>query len=220
MKINFELTPKSIEEAIKKLQKAKYQSTNGKAIKEYLEYICIWIINRANWYLDNADLGELVKLQIRNAWEYDVSSIGAKITNNATMTKRIGGETEIVPTAVLVEFGVGIVGQQNKHPNSILAGYEYDLQSPAKFENGAWGFYTNEEELDLPQSALLSKNTFDTDHKRGRKGESGYRLYVSTRGTEGVMYLYNAIVDARNELEKPNGIFAQEYNRLLERYVR
>ena len=220
MKIKVELKPKSIQEAIKKLQKAKYQSTKGNVIKEYLEYICEWIINKANWYLDNADLGELVKLQIRNAWQYDISGNGAKIRNNATMIKRVGGQTEIVPTAVLVEFGVGIVGQQNKHPNSILAGYEYDLESSAKFENGAWGFYTNEEDLDLPQSALVSKITFDTDHKRGRKGEGGYRLYVSTRGTEGVMYLYNAIVDARNELEKPNGVFAQEYNRLLERYVR
>lgn len=220
MKLTVELNPQSIENALKKLKKAKYQSTQGKLIKEYLEYICIWIINRANWYLDSADLGELVKLQIRNAWQFDISSDGAKITNNATMIKRVGGKTEIVPTAVLVEFGVGIVGEQNKHPNSNSSGYEYDLESPAKFENGAWGFYTNEEELDLPQSALLSKHTFDSDHTRGKQGEGGYRLYVSTRGTEGVMYAYNAIVDARNELNKPNGVFAQEYNRLLERYVR
>ena len=41
-----------------------------------------------------------------------------------------------------------------------------------------------------------------------------------TKGTEGVMYAYNAIVDAQNELNNPNGIFAQEYKKLLERYVR
>lgn len=219
MKLNVELSPKSIQEAIEKVKKAKYQSTKGKLMKKYLEYVCLWIIEKANSYIENADLGELVKSQIRKAWKYEVSVNGAKITNNATMLKRVGGETKTIPTAVLVEFGVGIVGEANAHPNAGKEGYEYDMDSPAKFENGEWRFYTNEGDLDLPQSALVSKHTFDTDHTRGKGGEGGYRLYVSTRGTQGVMFAYNAIQDAKLEMQKPDGAFSKEYKKLLERYV-
>lgn len=205
MKLNVELSPKSIQEAIKKLKKVKYQLTKGTLIKEYLEFVCEWVINRANWYLDNADLGDLVKLQIRNGWEYEVSLDGAKITNRTDK-------------AVFVEFGVGIVGQENKHPNATESGYEYNIESSSKSIDGAWSFFSNTNELDLPTNALLAHNWYYG--ARGKSGEGGKRLFVMTKGAEGVMYAYNAIVDAQNELKNPNGVFAQEYKKLLERYVR
>lgn len=211
MKLNVELSPKSIQEAIEKLKKARYQSTKGTLAKEYLEFACEWVINRANWYLDNADLGDLVKLQIRNGWEYEVSLDGAKITNRTDK-------------AVFVEFGVGIVGQGNPHPNA--GDYIYNKPHTyidkrtgklvsTKDENGMWYFWTNSNELDIPKTSLEDIRGYDDF-----RGEQGKRIIVGTRGAEGVMYAYNAIVDAQNELKNPNGVFAQEYKKLLERYVR
>ena len=204
MKLQVELNPKSIEQVLSKLKKAKYQSTKGTLIKEYLEYVCLWIINKANWYLELADLGELVKLEIRNGWEYDITIDGAKITNRTDK-------------AVFVEFGVGIVGQQNPHPNAIVDGYEYNKPSMAKSSDGSWSFFANTNELDLPTNALLAHNWYYGS--RGKQGEGGKRLFVMTRGAEGVWYAYNAIVDAKEEMKNPNGDFAKEYKKLLERYI-
>ena len=148
MKLQVELNPKSIEQVLSKLKKAKYQSTKGTLIKEYLEYVCLWIINKANWYLELADLGELVKLEIRNGWEYDITIDGAKITNRTDK-------------AVFVEFGVGIVGQQNPHPNATIDGYEYNKPSTAKSSDGSWSFFANTNELDLPTNALLAHNWYN-----------------------------------------------------------
>lgn len=192
MKLNVELSPKSIQEAIEKLKKAKYQSTKGTLIKEYLEFVCEWVINRANWYIDNADIGENVKIDIRNGWEYEVSLEGAKIINRTDQ-------------AVFVEFGVGIIGQSNKHANSTTEGYEYNKPSRYKNRDNSWIFAVDSDiDIDI-QSKYIINRTENT---------------VRTQGSPSVMYAYNAIVDARNELKKPNGVFAQEYKKLLERYVR
>ena len=210
MKLQVELNPKSIEQVLSKLKKAKYQSTKGTLIKEYFKYVCRWIINKANWYLDLADLGELVKLEIKKGWEYEITIEGAKIINRADKS-------------VFVEFGVGIVGQQNPHPN---AG-EYIYNKPhtyidsktgktvsTKDENGMWYFWTNQNELDIPKTAIEDIRGYDDF-----RGEKGKRIIVGTRGTEGVWYAYNAIVDAKEEMKNPNGDFAKEYKKLLERYI-
>ncbi len=214
-KINIELSEKSIQNAIQELK--RLESTIKKVNKDFLKYVCEWIINKANKYIQLSDLGSIVKETIIRAWSYKISNNGAKIINNAIASRRIGGKIETVPLAVLVEFGVGIEGFLNPHPLAELEGYEYDVPSTGKRADGSWGFYTNEEELDIPKSELLSQHTFDSDHKRGQGGKSGYRLYVKTMGTEGVMYAYNAIVDAKASLI--NGELAKKWNEILERYI-
>jgi hypothetical protein len=204
MKINVELSPKSLQETIKKLKQVEKLYTKGTLIKDFLEDVCMWVIDRANWYLENADLGELVKLQIRNGWEYEIGTNGAKIINSAEK-------------AVFVEFGVGNVGFFEPHPNADYELYQYDVPYGSKDENGVWYFYTNLEDLDLPMSALNAySKTFEND-KRGR-------MFVATSGAKGVMYAYNALIDARNDLQNPNGELAQIWRTIqkqyIERYIR
>lgn len=194
MKLNVELSPKSIQEAIEKLKKAKYQSTKGTLIKEYLEFVCEWVIDRANFYLEYADIGNNVKIDIRNGWEYEVSVDKAKIVNRTSQ-------------AVFVEFGVGIIGLQNRHEmvRNGTTDYEYNVGAKINRENNQWIFnVSNDEDIDVQQQYIVyrTENT------------------VKTKGSPAVMYAYNAIVDAQNELKNPNGVFAQEYKKLLERYVR
>ena len=86
-----------------------------------------------------------------------------------------------------------------------------------KDENGMWYFWTNSNELDIPLSAVEDIRGFDDF--RGRKKEKGKRIVVGTRGAKGVMYAYNAIVDAQIDLQNPNGDFATEWRRIKERYM-
>lgn len=187
-KITIELNRQSINNARKYLLNLKKQIP--KMQQEFLEGVALWVIERANFHLNNADLGDLVKLEIRNGWEYEFTTNGIKIINRTQK-------------AVFVEFGVGIVGQGNAHPNASAEGYEYNMDSSSKSIDGSWTFYTNESELDLPQSALIAHNWYHGN--RGIQGEQGRRLLITTRGAKGVWYAYNAIVDAQMELAKSGG---------------
>lgn len=202
-KIAIELNTKSINEARKYLLKLKSQIP--KMQQEFLMAVAKWIVKQADIYIDRADLGSLVKDKIKSGWDYEQTSNGIKIINNANVDKMIdvGGsrQKQTVPLAVLVEFGSGVVGQSEAHPNASTEGYEYNVDSGSKSVDGAWTFYTNSNELDLPQSALLSHNWYSGDRGKGK----GQRLLIMTKGAKGVWYAYNAIVDAQMELAKANG---------------
>lgn len=180
-KITIELNTKSINEARKYLLNLKKQIP--KMQKEFLEGVALWVINKANFHLNNSDIGENVKIDIRNGWEYEFTTNGIKIINRTEK-------------AVFVEFGVGIVGQSQAHPNASAEGYEYNQDSPYKDRKGTgtWVFKSTLQNLDLPQNNVeFAYNTSGTDYA------------IVTRGAKGVWYAYNAIVDAQMELAKANG---------------
>lgn len=215
-KISIELNTKSVDEAIKYLKTLRYNFK--RMMDEFLEFACLWIIERANRYVELSDIGSLVKLQIKNAWEYNISNGVATVKNTATMQKkRDNAPADVVPVAVFVEFGVGVVGQSLPHPQAAQEGYEYNIPSDYKSSDGSWYFWTNSNELDLPLSAVEDFRGFDDF--RGVKKEQGKRIVVSTRGAQGVMYAYNAIVDANVDLQNPNGDFANEWRKIKERYI-
>lgn len=181
MKINIELNQKSIKEAKRQLLQVK--KVVPLMTKDFLEDVAMWVIERANLHLNNSDIGENVKIDIRNGWVYNFTPTGIQITNSTEK-------------AVFVEFGVGMVGQGQAHPQASAEGYEYNVDSPAKDNDGSWHFFSNEADLDIPKSAI--------DWGVNGKGDSK-RMSIYTRGTKGVWYAYNAIVDAQMELAKPNG---------------
>ena len=178
-KITIELNTKSINEARKYLLNLKKQIP--KMQQEFLMAVAKWVVEEANGYIDRADLGGLVKDQIKGGWEYEPTANGVKIVNRTQK-------------AVFVEFGVGVVGQSKAHPNATQEGYEYNLDSYHKDRKGTgtWVFKSSLENLDIPQN----RGDFIKD-----EGE----YVVITRGTQGVWYAYNAIVDAQMELAKSGG---------------
>lgn len=198
-KITVELNAKSINDARKYLLNLKKQIP--KMQQEFLMAVAKWIVKQADGYIDRADLGSLVKSQLKDSWDFEQTSSGVKIINKANAERTIGGQKQTVPLAVLVEFGSGVVGQSEAHPNASTEGYEYNVDSGSKSVDGAWTFYTNSNELDLPQSALLAHNWYSGDRGKGK----GQRLLIMTKGAKGVWYAYNAIVDAKMELAKANG---------------
>lgn len=195
MKIEVSLNPKSIKEAIERVKRVK--SLIPKMEQDLILEVAKWIAVRANRYIDLSEIGSMVKNEIKGGWQYIPFDGGVKVINQT-------------PKAVFVEFGVGIVGKGDPHPNASAEGYEYNKPRSyvgaegrvisTKDERGMWYFWTNGNELDIPLTAVEDIRGFDDF--RGKKGK---RIVVGTRGTKGVWYAYNAILDAKIELSKPNG---------------
>lgn len=178
MKIEVGLNKKSIKDAIKKLNDLKKLVPQMQ--QEFLMQVAHWMTDRANTYLMSADLGSDVKDEIVGSWSYEPTSNGVKIVNRAEK-------------AVYVEFGVGIVGGGNPHPNASEEGYQYNVKSHAKFYGGNWSFKKDSmQELDLPKTSV--------EYEQDQSG-----IVFLTQGAKGVWYAYNAIVDAKTELAKANG---------------
>lgn len=175
MKINIALNKKSIAEARKKLLELKKKLQKGEIIKDLLNECANFILKQTEFYLDNSGIGSNVISEIKSSWNVDRTDNKIVLTNTAEK-------------AVYVEFGVGIVGQVDEHPNAVTANYEYNVDSPHKLEGDQWMFAKqNLEDLDLPQdkAEILQDND---------------QYVIITQGTKGVWYAYNAIVDLKAEL--------------------
>lgn len=187
MKIKVGLNKQSVKNAINALKTAKKQ-LQGEMLNEFYKECYNYFVGRANYYLSLSDIGEVVKGHIQTSWSFEKTTSGAKIINNANIRKLVGGKYQEVPIAVLVEFGVGIVGGGEKHPNATETGYEYNVPSEYKDYDGSWKFNTFEDELDIPHNAISYQLPND---------EGG--IWVKTYGTKGVWYAFNALEDLRLE---------------------
>lgn len=179
MKITAGLNTKSIKNAVKALKTAKKQLTD-KMVEELLIGCCERIIHRANENLDGLDIGSNVISGIKGSWVKSEVQ-GGKITLTNTWHKA-HGKSEMA--AAYVEFGVGVKGNDS-HPKASEAGYQYNMPSSSKQDDGTWYFYTNDYDLDLPRSAI------DKTKSKEWRG----RLKVATQGTQATRFLYNAVMD-------------------------
>lgn len=175
MKISVALNRKSIKDAVKQIDYVKKMIPV--MFDEFIEAVALWIIERANQYVYASDIGENVKIDITGGWYYDRTPTGMKIKNTSDK-------------AVFVEFGVGIVGQGQPHPQSSVEGYQYNIGSKIIFDDSSWIFnVSSDDEIDIQSKFIVNRGNTS----------------VRTRGQPALMYAYNAIVDARNELRKKNG---------------
>jgi hypothetical protein len=169
--LKISLNTQSIDQAKQSLANIK-QILVDQVTPVYLERAAQWIKNRANEILAKSDIGKDVIRWISNSWHINVASKSRVILSNTSWK------------AVWVEFGVGIVGQSNKHPNADKEGYEYNVDSGKKFGQGYWTFSIKDEsKLDIPQEAIVDEDYTDDG------------LSITTQGTKGVWYLYNAVQD-------------------------
>jgi hypothetical protein len=199
LKININLNTKSIESAIAQLNRVKTLFKSGEIMKDLLTQVCILFMERANYYVDQSEVGDAVKEDIKYAWDFTVSKNTAKIVNGAEK-------------AVYVEFGVGIVGQGQPHPHAAEAGYVYNIPTRAKDGAGYWRFLLGDlDYLDLPQSAASIQAS-----KWGTMDM--YTVY--SNGTKGAMYAYNALIDIQTDLQSKRGRIATEWQSILRRYLK
>ena len=169
MKINVELSTKSVKETIKAIKKQRAILTD-QAIPEFMLRSAEWISAEANKIVNLSDIGAEIKYNITSSWHIKVISKTRIVLYNMSWK------------AAYVEFGVGIVGEASPHPNASQTDYEYNVDSPYKYSNGGWDFKVNNPmELDIPQDAIIEEY----------HGYEGITIY--TRGTKGVWYLFNAM---------------------------
>lgn len=173
MKIDVGLNPKSIKKAKNQLLEIKKLFSQNIIIKAFLEECKKYLMTRMDFYLNQSGIGSTVISNIMKSWSVNIIGNKCTLVNNDDK-------------AVFVEFGVGIVGQSNPHPFAYISDYEYNVESDAKDEDGEWNFFVNENNLDLPKSAIEFKAKADND-----------KVMVFTRGTKGVWYAYNALQDLR-----------------------
>lgn len=179
MIVNVELSHNSIKNAIKQLKKfekhyAGFSSENS-SMQKFLERCYYRIIEIANMKLDNISgfYETDMKSRIKTSWSFEVTGNVMTVVNNSDK-------------AVYIEFGVGAVGEEIPHPQASEAGYEYNIPTRYKKDDGTWSFYIKFEESGID---LRRKNYEIKSVNRGQ------RIRVKTRGNEAGLYTYNALMD-------------------------
>lgn len=172
IKINM-TSKKSVDKAIKMLRQQQ-KDIEDKIVPEILKESAIWIIDKANEYIDKTLIGIDVKADIRNSWQYTVDKTSVIVRNTAEK-------------AVYVEFGTGIVGKNSPHELARENNYHYDTDTLFKDDTRAWEFYKPKDELDIPMSAVISSI---------EAGGSG--MWFRTRGAKNVSYAFNALMDFKD----------------------
>lgn len=139
------------------------------AISIYLQRCCEWIREEADLRLMNSGIGDTVISNIINSSEIKVSGNIGKLSYG--------------DKAVYVEFGVGIVGSQDPHPQAVQSGYKYDVDSIRKKRDRSWIFsVSSEAEIDIRQENIL-KRTENT---------------VRTLGNQASLFLYQSALDFKS----------------------
>lgn len=176
------LSAKSVESAIKKLEKAKKQ-LETEMLYDFINICCTFIVNQATTYIMNSTIGDSVKMNIISGWQAPV----IKQKGNKLIAKMTNTDSQ----AVYVEFGVGIVGEENPH-DRVKSGetqYEYNIPTQYKYagrfhDENTWRFYANQpNDVDLMNGYFEQWETKDGKYK------------IITRGSPAVMYAFNACVD-------------------------
>ena len=189
MKIQVSLNQKSIKDAIKQLKNTKKQ-LKGEMLNEFYKKCYDYFVSQANFYLISSGLGDLVIAEIQSSWEY--IKLGNLLIEGQPKVYKGIQIRNTAEKAVYVEFGVGIVGEGNKHPNAEQTDYQYNVPSDSKFPiDDAWRFKAYEDELDIPQKAIISHDY-----------TSDGRMRILTRGTEGVWYAHKALMDLRTQYRR------------------
>ena len=138
----------------------------------YLKKCVNFIITRANTYLFMTNVDGSIISDIESKWEIQ------PIRNNQITLVNTSDK------AVYLEFGVGVVGQKQSHPNSEITNYQYNVPSHSKTKVGSWAFYVDESRgIDIVAGlySVIAK-------------DNGKTVAV-TKGSPSQMYLYNAMMD-------------------------
>lgn len=178
MKIKISLNSKSLERAVEKVNKMKKEFPLMK--QEFLEK-CAWkIAELANENLYNWDIGENLKTDIANSWFIIKEEDKLILRNNQ---KR----------AYFVEFGTGIVGQEQPHEKAVEQNYKYNEEG-FKDSQGRWTFYQNLQDLDLPTKYSEDRIYFNEPRRNSE------RMLIRTSGAPASMFVFNAVMEFKEKL--------------------
>lgn len=168
-KIEINFDTKSIRNAINQVREIKKKMLT-EIPDRFLTKCLEWVQDRANnVYLPSLNISSKVLGDIFAGWNIE------RVNES---TKRLVNDSD---NAVFIEFGVGVVGEQNPHPNAkdTNPNYEYNVDSGKKDKYNQWRFRVNENgSIDL------------VDGYYTKQGD-----LVTTTGSPANLYLYNAAMD-------------------------
>ena len=172
MSIELSLDEKSVKQLLENIKKIKKQVRTN-LVKDLLIGCCEAIKRRSIEKLEILSIGSNVKNEIINHWH-----ISDVVRNTITLYNDSD-------KSVYVEFGVGKVGRENPHPESVSQNYQYDVDGK-KLEDRSWIFnVSSDDDIDI-QAEFIDNRTTNT---------------VRTKGSEATMFVYNAMRDFVDEKE-------------------
>lgn len=178
--ITMTLDPASIQDAIEQI--AKLKEDLGDALSELARFI-------------TEEKGvEFAKMQIAQFPAIDTGELLGSITGKYNKGEHAGTIYSGAYYAVYVEFGTGIVGDKNPHPQAKAHGWAYDIN-----DHGTAGWFYPVK--DGPESNAWNPN--------GRKA-AGVSL-AWTRGMPARPFMYNTLLDLEREVQKEGGRIIAEY---------
>ena len=195
--INVYLNRSSINNAISILKQT--QLSINPMIDEFLDKCFNLFVSKANAKLRATSIGSTIVEGICSSWVIEKAVVGKKhkatIKNIYRDYRGQGGK------AVFIEFGTGLEGKANPHPNASRVGYQYDVKwrkNPDKSitygsDGDDWWFnIRSEADIDIEKEDIDSYG-YDT---------SG-NLMVNTTGMEGQFFVHNTLVEmaTSNELK-------------------
>jgi len=122
MNIELELTPESMKSAVEKIRTLSTKLTE--ALSEFARRL-------------TEELGPgIAKMYVAQFPAIDTGALHDSISGTYIKASHMGTITATAEYAVYVEFGTGIVGEENPHPASGELGIEYDKKSHG--ESGWW----------------------------------------------------------------------------------
>jgi len=192
--LTFDLSEKGIKKVQKELEKIQECLKNDINI-EFIRLSLEWIKNRAYKYLleSGHDL-DLVNA-INGSWKLNLNKISGTLIND-------------YDKSAYVEFGVGEVGQEQPYSNQFATElhWEYNLPTYSKnYMTGEWSFVIdNYDIVDIREKNITKKDEVDLG-----------KTLITTRGNQGAMFMYNAIMDYANNMSIP----AQLYRNALEKFL-
>ena len=158
----------------------------------FFNEIAEWVKEEANKNIDLSTIGSSVKEEIKNGWKTEKISNGLRLVN-------------ATDKASFVEFGVGIVGLSNSHPEAQKQGYAYNTGSKINRETNTWIFnVSSDDELDIEIDRILLR----TENS------------VKTQGSPAVLYAYKALVTAKTDLQNRSGKISRMWKEFKERCLK
>lgn len=137
---------------------------------------------------------EFAKMQIAQFHAIDTGELLNSITGTYDKSAHSGTIYSGAYYAVYVEFGTGIVGKSNSHPQAKVQGWEYDIN---RHGQSGWLY---------PAKNGPESNAWSPD---GRKA-AGVKLKW-TMGMPARPFMYNTMRDLEREIEKEGGRIIAEY---------
>lgn len=177
MRINIDLSKKSIEKAIKQI-KAVQKKVQKDLPRVFLQKCVEWIKAEANNNLSRIPMDYEITSFIQKNWVVS-PVVGNKITLSNTAQYEAGKNI-----AVFVEFGVGSVGQSKSHDMADEANYEYNVPSRYKQSDGKWTFNAHHQ-----QYAIDLNKGYYYIYQRENSGQ----ITAVTKGSPANMYLFKAM---------------------------